>query len=112
MPRFANAEKTRKRTSDLIKKLQSMLTTSITFHNKLQQENRQLQQEFQLLKAFCDGLGAPPAWQTPHSRMHSSLSFHCQPLQCNNALKQANACLLCPSRLGRSVVHSASSPLY
>uniref|UniRef100_A0A383WH96 Uncharacterized protein n=1 Tax=Tetradesmus obliquus TaxID=3088 RepID=A0A383WH96_TETOB len=56
MPRFANAEKTRKRNTDLIQKLQRLLNASINSHNNLQQENRLLQQEFQLLKSFCDGL--------------------------------------------------------
>ena len=65
MPRFATAEKTRKRNSDLIQKLQRLLNASINNHNKLQQENRLLQQEFQLLKSFCDGLGVLSAWQHP-----------------------------------------------
>lgn len=65
MPRFANAEKTRKRNTDLIQKLQRLLNASINSHSNLQQENRLLQQEFQLLKSFCDGLGVLSAWQHP-----------------------------------------------
>jgi hypothetical protein len=73
MPRFANAEKTRRRTSDVIQKLQRLFNASIDNHSKLQQENRQLQQEFELLKAFCDGLGALHSCQpgTPlHNHVH------------------------------------------
>jgi hypothetical protein len=57
MPRFANTEKARKRSSDILHKLQRLLTASRSRHNELQRENQQLQLEFHLLKSFCEGLG-------------------------------------------------------
>jgi uncharacterized protein YecE (DUF72 family) len=59
MPRFANTRKARKRNSDILQKLQRLLTASRSRHTELQRENQQLQLEFHLLKSFCEGLGKP-----------------------------------------------------